>query len=63
MGSKVKTFAFIFGGLVLLNYLRPKLEAMSWFPGAMKRQDGIGLDDALDAAVILGVLWAAHKYV
>jgi hypothetical protein len=63
MGSKIKTFAFIFGALVLLNFGRPKLEAMSWFPAALKRSDGIGLDDALDAAVILGVLFVAHKYV
>jgi hypothetical protein len=63
MGSKVKTFAVVFGALVLLNYARPKLEAQAWFPAAAKRADGIGLDDALDALVILGVMWAAHKYV
>lgn len=63
MGSKLKTFAFIFGALVLLNFARPKLEAMSWFPAMLKRSDGIGGDDALDAAVILGVLYLAHKYI
>lgn len=63
MGSKVKTFAVVFGSLVLLNYARPKLEAMTWFPAMLKRADGIGADDALDAAVILGVMILAHKYI
>ena len=63
MGGKIKTFGAIFGALVLLNFARPKLEGMAWFPAALKRADGLGLDDAFDAVTILAVLWAANKYL
>jgi hypothetical protein len=63
MGLNLKAFVAIFIALVGMNFARTKLDAMTWMPASLKRTDGIGLDDAVDAAGILGILYLVHKFV
>jgi hypothetical protein len=63
MGMSIKAVLVMSVALIALNYLRGFADAQTWMPDMLKRAPGIGLDDVLDGAILVGVLFMIHKAV
>lgn len=63
MGMSLKAILVASVALMALNYLRSFVDAQPWMPAMLRRADGIGLDDVVDGAILVAVLYGIHKVV
>jgi len=63
MGISLKAVLVMSAAIIALNYIRGYLDKQKWMPEMLVRKDGLGLDDVLDGAVLVAVLYGIHKIV